>query len=88
VGGDDADPAEGLGAVLGREPTPEDVVQFAEDCRRFLARLEDPALRSVALRRLEGQTTPEIAAAMAVSTKTVERKLKLIRAIWTEENPG
>jgi DNA-directed RNA polymerase specialized sigma24 family protein len=88
VGGDDADPAEGLGAVLGREPTPEDVVQFAEDCRRFLDRLEDPALRSVALRRLEGQTTPEIAATMGVSTKTVERKLKLIRAIWTEENPG
>jgi DNA-directed RNA polymerase specialized sigma24 family protein len=88
VGGDDADPAEGLGAVLGREPTAEDVVQFAEDCRRFLDRLEDPALRSVAVRRLEGQTTPEIAAAMAVSTKTVERKLKLIRAIWTEENPG
>ncbi len=88
VGGDDGDQAEGLGAVLGREPAPEEVVQFADDCRRFLARLQDPSLQSIALRRLEGQSTPEIATAMEVSTKTVERKLKLIRAIWTEENPA
>jgi DNA-directed RNA polymerase specialized sigma24 family protein len=87
VGGDNADQGEGLGAVLGREPTPEEVVQLADDCRRFLAKLQDPSLRSIALRRLEGQTTPEIAAATKVSTKTIERKLRLIRAIWSEENP-
>jgi DNA-directed RNA polymerase specialized sigma24 family protein len=87
VGRDRDDQGEGLGAVLGREPTPEEVVQFADDCRQFLAKLHDPALRSIALRRLEGQTTPEIAAATKVSTKTIERKLRLIRAIWSEENP-
>ena len=78
---------DGLGEVLGREPTPEVAVRFADDYQRFLAKLEDPALRSIALRRLEGQTTPEIAAATKVSTKTIERKLRLIRAIWSEENP-
>ena len=82
VGGDNADQGAGLGAVLGREPTPEEVVQPADDCRRFLAKLQDPSLRSIALRRLDGQTTPEIAAATKVSTKTIERKLRLIRAIW------
>ena len=55
VGGDDADPGEGLGEVLGREPTPEEAVQFADDCRRFLDRLQDPALRSIAVRRLQGR---------------------------------
>jgi DNA-directed RNA polymerase specialized sigma24 family protein len=78
---------DGLGEVLGREPTPEAAARFADDYQRFLSKLEDPALRSIALRRLEGQTAPQIAAATKVSTKTIERKLRLIRAIWSEENP-
>jgi DNA-directed RNA polymerase specialized sigma24 family protein len=77
---------DGLAEVLGREPTPEAVARFADDYQRFLAKLDDPALRSIALRRLEGQTAPEIAAANQVSTKTIERKLRLIRTIWSEEN--
>jgi DNA-directed RNA polymerase specialized sigma24 family protein len=83
---EDAD-SEGVAEVLSREPTPEAIAEFADDYARFLARLKDPALRSVALRRLEGQSTPEIARALKVSTKTVERKLQLIRAIWSRDNP-
>ena len=83
---EDAD-SEGVVEVLSREPTPEAIAEFADDYARFLARLKDPALRSVALRRLEGQSTPEIARALKVSTKTVERKLQLIRAIWSRDNP-
>ncbi len=88
VGGKHQDNGDGLGAILGREPTPEVAAQFADDYRRFLAKLDDPAIRSIALRRLEGQGTQEIADAMKVSTKTIERKLRLIRAIWSEENPA
>jgi RNA polymerase sigma factor (sigma-70 family) len=83
-GGDDG---EGVAAILGREPTPEEVARFADDYARFLDRLTDPTLRAVALRRLEGQSTQEIARAMDVSTKTVDRKLQLIRAIWSQDNP-
>jgi DNA-directed RNA polymerase specialized sigma24 family protein len=72
--------------ILSREPTPEEAASFADDYARFLDRLKDPALRSVALRRLEGESTPEIARALKVSTKTVERKLQLIRAIWSQDN--
>jgi DNA-directed RNA polymerase specialized sigma24 family protein len=79
---------EGLGEILSKEPAPEDVARFADDYRHFLAKLRDPALLSIALRRLEGQTTQEIAAASRVSTKTIERKLQLIRAIWSQQNPG
>ena len=77
---------DGLAEVLSREPTPDEVAGFAENYHRFLARLQEPPLRTIALRRLEGQTTREIARALDVSTKTVERKLQLIRAIWTEES--
>jgi DNA-directed RNA polymerase specialized sigma24 family protein len=83
--GDDSS-SEGLAEVLDREPTPDEVVQFADDYGRFLARLQEPALRTVALRRLEGQSSREIAQMLGVSTKTVERKLQLIRAIWIEES--
>jgi len=85
VGGPNAD-GDGLAEVLGREPTPQEVAGFADDYRRFLARLQDPTLLTIALRRLEGQSTRDIARALDVSTKTVERKLQLIRAIWTEES--
>jgi DNA-directed RNA polymerase specialized sigma24 family protein len=83
AGGDGGD---GLADILGREPTPEEVAGFADDYRRFLARLKEPALLTIALRRLEGQSTRDIARALDVSTKTVERKLQLIRAIWSEES--
>jgi ECF sigma factor len=40
----------------------------------------------LALRRLEGRSAREIAQALEVSTKTVERKPQLIRAIWIQES--
>jgi DNA-directed RNA polymerase specialized sigma24 family protein len=78
---------EGLAEVLGREPTPDQVASFADDYRRFLARLREPVLLSIALRRLEGESVEEIARALNVSTRTVDRKLQLIRAIWSEDAP-
>jgi DNA-directed RNA polymerase specialized sigma24 family protein len=80
-------PGEGLAEVLGREPTPEQVASFADDYRRFLARLREPVLLTIALRRLEGESVEEIARALNVSTRTVDRKLHLIRAIWSEDAP-
>ncbi|WP_422923958.1 ECF-type sigma factor [Singulisphaera sp. PoT] len=78
---------EGLAEVLSRDPTPAEVAQFADDYYQFLDRLKEPVLRTVALRRLEGRSNQEIAQALNVSTKTVERKLQLIRTIWSQESP-
>lgn len=88
-GGDDGDggSGEGVAEVLSREPTPEEVARFADDYARFLDRLKDPALREIAVRRLDGHSTQEIARALEVSTKTIDRKLQLIRAIWSQDNP-
>jgi RNA polymerase sigma factor (sigma-70 family) len=84
--GEDAD-GEGVAEILSREPSPEQVARFADDYAQFLGRLQDPTLRAVAMRRLEGWSNQEIARELKVSTKTIDRKLQLIRAIWSRDNP-
>ena len=81
-------PGAGLAAFLAREPTPAFAAQFAEDYERLLARLDDGTLRAIAVLKLEGHTSEEIAAALETSKRTIDRKLQLIRLIWQEEAPG
>ena len=87
IGGRDSEAARGadLAEVIGKEPTPAEAVGFAEAFDHLMDRLADPMLKAVALYKLEGWTAQEIAAAKGTSSKTIERKLRLIRAIWQEE---
>jgi DNA-directed RNA polymerase specialized sigma24 family protein len=78
---------DGLAQFFEKEPTPDEVLRFTEDLERFLNRLDDTALKTVAVRKLEGYGIGEIAAELGASTRTVERKLRLIRAIWEQELP-
>ncbi len=80
--------AAGLAEVLEDGPRPEDAVQFADDVERRLDQLKDQALQKVALRKLEGYSVEEIATEIGASTRTVERKLRLIRVIWEEGTSG
>jgi DNA-directed RNA polymerase specialized sigma24 family protein len=73
---------EGLAGFLGREPGPDAAVEFADDFDRLMEDLDNPTLRMIALRRLEGHSSEEIAAERGVSARTVDRKLELIRARW------
>jgi DNA-directed RNA polymerase specialized sigma24 family protein len=75
---------DGLARFLGREPTPDAAAEFADACDHLFQRLEDPVLKSIALRKLEGWTTEEIAGELSTTRRTVDRKLKLIRALWEE----
>jgi DNA-directed RNA polymerase specialized sigma24 family protein len=50
--------------------------------RQLIEHLPEPMLRSVALMRLEGLSIEEIAAALDVVPRTVERKLARIRDCW------
>jgi len=68
-----------LNQVIGQEPTPEFAAQVAEECRRLLDQLGEGDLRSIALWKMEGYTTEEIAAQLGCSRSTVERRLRLIR---------
>jgi DNA-directed RNA polymerase specialized sigma24 family protein len=57
----------------------------AEELERRLGRLGSEELRAIALRKLEGYTTEEIAEQLDCARRTVERRLRLIRLQWTEE---
>jgi DNA-directed RNA polymerase specialized sigma24 family protein len=50
-----------------------------------LRRLRDDRIREVAIRRMQGFTVAEIAEQMRISTRTVQRKLRLIEEQWLEE---
>jgi DNA-directed RNA polymerase specialized sigma24 family protein len=75
----------GVVEVIGPEPTPEFAASVAEECRRLLDSLGDAMLRSIALGKMEGCTTEEIAAQLGCVPRTVERKLRVIRGLWQEE---
>jgi DNA-directed RNA polymerase specialized sigma24 family protein len=77
----------GLGQLAGREPTPEFAAQVAEECRRLLEQLGDAELRSIAVWKMEGDTNEEIAGRIGSAPRTVERTLRLIRALWEEGAP-
>ena len=68
--------------VLSREPTPEFAAEVAEQCRRLLNDLPDDDFRRIAVWRMEGYSNEEIAARLQCASRTIERKLRLIRSIW------
>ena len=74
-----------LDKIEGPEPTPAFAAQVAEAYRRLLERLDSPAVRSVALCKMEGFSNEEIAARLGCGLRTVERRLRLIRSIWEQE---
>lgn len=74
-----------LDQLADQEPTPDLAIQVAEECARLLESLGDGELRSIALWKMEGYTTEEMAAKLQCAPRTVERKLRRIRTIWTEE---
>src|SRR5262245_50202137 len=81
--GPDGD-AVGIDQVLGSEPTPEFAAQVAEECQRLLEKLDDRALRTIAILKMEGHTVDEIAAKLGSAKRTIERRLHIIRKTWEE----
>jgi DNA-directed RNA polymerase specialized sigma24 family protein len=73
----------GLVEVIGREPTPAFAAQVAEECRRLLDGLGDAELRAVAVAKMEGHSNADIAAKLEVTERTVERRLGVIRKLWS-----
>jgi DNA-directed RNA polymerase specialized sigma24 family protein len=75
----------GMEQILGREPTPEFAAQVAEECERLLHCLGEGNLRWVALKKMEGYGDEEIAAQLGCARRTIVRKLRRIRNIWSQE---
>jgi DNA-directed RNA polymerase specialized sigma24 family protein len=70
--------------MAGRDPTPEFAALIADEFQRLLDLLDDEKLRQTALWKLEAYTNREIAEQFGRSLSFVERKLQLIRRIWSE----
>jgi DNA-directed RNA polymerase specialized sigma24 family protein len=83
--GDNPDEANGLEHLLSREPTPEFAAEVAEQCRFLLSKLADEELRAIALWKMEGIDSEQIAARLGKALRTVERRLQLIRTLWSKE---
>jgi RNA polymerase sigma factor (sigma-70 family) len=70
-----------------QEPQPEFTAEAEEECRRLLDRLGDAELRAIAVWKMEGYTSEEIAGRMGCTLRTVERRLGLIRKLWSDPKP-
>lgn len=74
-----------LDQLIGDAPTPEMIATLEEQSRLLMHALPDAQLRRIAGWRIEGYTVPEIAGEMAITPRSVERKLQLIRKKWSRE---
>lgn len=75
----------GIDGMLREDPTPELLVAMEEQNQRLLEILRDDTLRKVAVLKLHGYTNDEVADQLGVTTRTVERKLALVRQKWEQE---
>lgn len=74
----------GLDALPNAEPTPDFAAEMTETCNTLFQALSEDNLRDIARLKIEGYTNGEIADKLAVTRRTVERKLERIRREWSE----
>lgn len=74
----------GIGGVLGDSEGPALEAEMAEAAEHLLDLLGDEGLREIAVLRMEGYLVDEIAKQLSMSKRAVERRLQLIRKIWSE----
>ena len=67
---------------MSREPSPEFAFEVAEQYQEMMLSLEDEELVQLATWKMLGFSNVEIAKKVGRATRTVERKLQLIRKIW------
>ena len=75
----------GMGRVASAANEANGGEALGQECLELLDRLGDDELRTIAILRLQGYTTGEIAEDLEVSTRTVDRRLDDIRKIWSSE---
>ncbi|MCG6155945.1 ECF-type sigma factor [Rubinisphaera margarita] len=78
----DAGANAGWDVFLGEDPTPEVMLALDEQHAALMEELGDDTLREIARLKLESYTTDEIAEKLGVTSRTVKRKVALIREKW------
>ena len=83
-GPSDASGEGGFAGLQGNEPSPDFAAEVAEAYQRLLHKLGDDELRRIAVCKLEGWNNSDIAQQIGCAISTIERRLRLIRAIWKD----
>lgn len=81
---DSSDCSTEIEQIISREPTPEIACQLAEEYDLWMRALGSEELICLTQWKLEGFTNSEIAAKCGLTSRTIERKLNLIRRILTQ----
>ena len=79
------DRPQGLADFAPTAPHPDGLQGLADACEHLLDKLDDDSLRDLALLKLEGFTNEEIAQKLDCARRTVQRRLKMIQDIWSQE---
>lgn len=74
-----------LDDLVSRMPDPETVVTMQEEFGRLLQLLRNEELRQIARWRMDGDSTEDIAGRIGLTSRSVRRKLELIRDTWLAE---
>ena len=73
------------GGVIGDEPTPEFAALVTEQYQALLGHLPDDMCRDIVQWKLEGHTDQQIARRLNCSRSTIQRRLRMVRSIWSQE---
>jgi DNA-directed RNA polymerase specialized sigma24 family protein len=76
-----------LDQIAHPDPTPQFAAAMREQLSARLAQLDDDVQRRIALGKLAGYTSAELAQSTGLSLRSVERKLALIRRRFEEDPP-
>ena len=74
----------GIHQVIGREPTAEFAAQLCEESDRLMSLLPDDDMRALVLLKMEGVSNKDAADRLGCGLRTIERRLGLIRNIWSQ----
>ena len=76
---------DGINNAQGLKPTPEFMAAVDDQHQNLMEQLRDDSLRELCQMRMEGYSNDEIAERLGITTRSVERKLQLIREKWSRE---
>lgn len=76
----------GISEIPDREPTEKFADFLAEEYTRLMDLLKDDDLAQIAHLVLEGYSTSEIATRIDRTQRTVQRRIKLIQTIWSDDH--